>query len=399
MPDKSLEEARFDHVADTGDLIFSAAGLKFAVRVNDRLERAILEAKQIQSEHLENPYSKPAPALPISQIQALIRAGADPAQVAQRYELSDALVRRFSAPVETEKQYAIEQFLNVPTAKESRVHNTSELIERHLALAGIGMESVTWKATRRGLEPWKITAEFASAGRQVTAEWTWNMHDNAVVCRNASAQSLFGVSKAGHKGADESMTSDGSGTTASSAANSISQIPGDSVRSARIERTVSAWQQQDAGSAQQPSQGTGRAQHSRSADEQAQQTNFQPALPDPSPAQETHGANSGSQGSERIDLSALTPHLPHGSARPSPVKPSDQAEGGSKTAPTQQPKPDSKPAVLWEESPDQEADRDSQRQDQAISDTGQATGTKGKASKRKSGRSAVPSWDEILFGD
>lgn len=53
------------------------------------------------------------------------------------------LVRRFSMAVETEKQYAIEQFLAVAAPKDSRVRTISELVERTLASAGIGMESVT----------------------------------------------------------------------------------------------------------------------------------------------------------------------------------------------------------------------------------------------------------------
>ena len=85
--------------------------------------------------------------LPISQIQSLIRAGADPARVAEKYHLSEMLVRRFSMAVETEKQYAIEQFLAVAAPKDSRVRTISELVERTLASAGIGMESVTWKST------------------------------------------------------------------------------------------------------------------------------------------------------------------------------------------------------------------------------------------------------------
>ena len=85
--------------------------------VDDTLEHAILEAKQITAEIAPRP--APSQTLPISQIQSLIRAGADPARVAERYGVSAALVRRFSASVETEKQYAIEQFLSVPAPKDS----------------------------------------------------------------------------------------------------------------------------------------------------------------------------------------------------------------------------------------------------------------------------------------
>ena len=233
MPGNSLEEARFDHVSDTGELVFVSGAGKFAVKVDEALERAILEAKQIRSEVQEEQKTRIPPTLPISQIQSLIRAGADPARVAERYSLSEALVRRFSASVETEKQYAIEQFLAVPAPKESRVRTLSELIERTFAAARVRLEDVTWKATRLGLEPWKISAQFVSSGHNVCAEWSWNMHDNAVSCLNSAARKLIGeqdTSKEGHaeKHADENFL--------------VSlNLPGNSARSARIEQTVSAW--------------------------------------------------------------------------------------------------------------------------------------------------------------
>ena len=82
MPGNSLEEARFDHVSDTGELVFVSGAGKFAVKIDEALERAILEAKQIRSEVQEEQKTRIPPTLPISQIQSLIRAGADPARVA-----------------------------------------------------------------------------------------------------------------------------------------------------------------------------------------------------------------------------------------------------------------------------------------------------------------------------
>lgn len=229
MPKDRLEKARFERVSETGDLVFSLGGRQFAVSLDDTLERAILEAKQIRSEQQQPEQPHEQSTLPISQIQSLIRAGADPSRVAERYGLSTTLVRRFSAAVETEKQYAIEQFLTVPAPKDSKVRTINELVERTLAAASIGMESVTWKSTRRGLEPWHIVAIFTSAGREIHAEWTWNMHDNSVVCLNNAARKLLGE--------QNPRTENAGGAKASPEP----ALPGDSVRSARIERAVSAW--------------------------------------------------------------------------------------------------------------------------------------------------------------
>ncbi len=151
MPENTQNKATLVSVGDHGELVFSAHGSSFVVQVDDALEHAILEAKQIKAEQVAFEQPSTAHTLPISQIQALIRAGAQPAKVAERYGMSAALVRRFASSVLTERQYAIEQFLAVPAPKESRMHTVAELVERSLAAAQIGMEDVDWTATRRGL--------------------------------------------------------------------------------------------------------------------------------------------------------------------------------------------------------------------------------------------------------
>ena len=55
MPDDRLEKARFVRVSKTGDLVFSIGGREMAVSVDDTLERAILEAKQVRSETRQDP--------------------------------------------------------------------------------------------------------------------------------------------------------------------------------------------------------------------------------------------------------------------------------------------------------------------------------------------------------
>ena len=166
MADNSPRGARLDHVSDAGDLVFVAGGEKFLVTVDEKLERAILEAKQIRLEASGQQQPKTHDTLPISKIQQLIRAGFTPSEVAEQYNLNEALVRRFSSSVQTEKQYSI-----------SESH-----IER---------DTLAWSATRRGHEPWHIFADFMISGEQLRAEWTWNMHDNSVVNLNDIAKRIM----------------------------------------------------------------------------------------------------------------------------------------------------------------------------------------------------------------
>lgn len=269
MPTESYPIAQFDHVTGEGALVFSTDHGYFTVELNDALERAILEAKQIRAERHDDKPVHQQSTLPISQIQALIRAGADPDQVARKYALNSALVRRFAAPVESEKNYAIEQFLRVRAPKESRVRTLAELIERTLVAARIPRESVQWKATRRGLEPWRIIASFQSAGHPIHAEWSWNMHDNTVVCINNAAHKLIG----------EADTTPAVGIGDQNAAlnealPNAANLPGDSARSARIEMTVSAWNEQS-----QPTQGEQRSASTEAAQQASDIKESAPAAP------------------------------------------------------------------------------------------------------------------------
>lgn len=218
MADNSPRGARLDHVSDAGDLVFVAGGEKFLVTVDDKLERAILEAKQIRLEASGQQMPQTHDTLPISKIQQLIRAGSTPSEVAEQYHLNEALVRRFSSSVQTEKQYAIEQFKRVPAPKESRAHIIEDLVDMAIASSQIERDSLAWSATRHGHEPWHIFADFTLAGRQMRAEWTWNMHDNSVVSLNDTAKRILEEQNLGAYSPDaifEDTTSPADGENAS----------------------------------------------------------------------------------------------------------------------------------------------------------------------------------------
>lgn len=256
MLENPPKEASFDHVDNNGDLIFIFENTPLKIHVDDTLERAIAESKKLTNVGGDNQNtvnsigkSDDSPAattatLPISQIQALIRAGVDPEHVAKRYNVSESQVKRFSSGVETEKQYAIEQFLTVPAPKQSNMRTISDLIERTLAKAHIGMETVKWRATRRGLEPWLITAEFNTATRTIKAEWTWNMHYNSITCANPSSRLLLGEEIMNNDSSSKKSQFGGAyrDTVSINFPFANDELPGNSIRSARIERAVSQWE-------------------------------------------------------------------------------------------------------------------------------------------------------------
>ncbi|BDR54786.1 hypothetical protein KIMH_08970 [Bombiscardovia apis] len=191
MPLEEIAKARFDHVSDQGDLVFACGLTLFAVSLDNTLDHAILEARQILEEEHGTPIPQASSALPISAIQAAVRAGESTEQVAKEFAVNEAIVRRFATPIETEKKYAIEQFLSMSAPKRGSGYSNEEAINRALEAVDVSMSAITWSATRRNHSPWKIRASFQASGHAVQADWTWNMKENTITCLNTPARELL----------------------------------------------------------------------------------------------------------------------------------------------------------------------------------------------------------------
>ncbi|WP_427897024.1 septation protein SepH [Gardnerella piotii] len=444
MLENPPKEASFDHVDNNGDLIFIFENTPLKIHVDDTLERAIAESKKLtnvdgrnqntvnSTDKSDDSPSATTATLPISQIQALIRAGLEPEHVAKRYNVSESQVRRFSSGVETEKQYAIEQFLTVPAPKQSNMRTLSDLIERTLAKAHIGMETVKWRATRRGLEPWLITAEFNTATRTIKAEWTWNMHDNSVACANPSARLLLGEEVMNN---DSSKKSQFGGTYRDTVSISFpfanEDLPGNSIRSARIERAVSQWESRNSENLANVANVTMQAQNANNEQDQNAQN-----------AQEQYNANNASKSldqnnenpldslqsyEQNNNLSTLVANSENqvdANAVSNSINAVQIASNIANSSNSDLSKSSNNSDALFSnnssyssnsESRNEEAKEEQENQkdnhvqaDKTVSiETPKSTqmqkSTKARTNEhskaKKSSRAAVPSWDEILFGE
>ena len=444
MLENPPKEASFDHVDNNGDLIFIFENTPLKIHVDDTLERAIAESKKLTNvdERNQNTVnstgksddspSATTATLPISQIQALIRAGLEPEHVAKRYNVSESQVRRFSSGVETEKQYAIEQFLTVPAPKQSNMRTLSDLIERTLAKAHIGMETVKWRATRRGLEPWLITAEFNTDTRTIKAEWTWNMHDNSVACANPSARLLLGEEVMNN---DSSKKSQFGGTYRDTVSISFpfanEDLPGNSIRSARIERAVSQWESRNSENLANVANVTMQAQNAnneqdqnaQNAQEQYNANNANKSL-DQNNASSLDSLQSYEQNNNLSTLVANSENQVDADAVSNSINAVEIASNIANSSNSDLSKGSNNSNTLFSnnssyssnsESRNEEAKEEQKDQkdnhvqaDKTVSiETPKSTqtqkSTKARANEhskaKKSSRAAVPSWDEILFGE
>lgn len=445
MLENPPKEASFDHVDNNGDLIFIFENTPLKIHIDDTLERAIAESKKLtnvdgRNQNTVNSTGKSddspsatTATLPISQIQALIRAGLEPEHVAKRYNVSESQVRRFSSGVETEKQYAIEQFLTVPAPKQSNMRTLSDLIERTLAKAHIGMETVKWRATRRGLEPWLITAEFNTATRTIKAEWTWNMHDNSVACANPSARLLLGEEVMNN---DSSKKSQFGGTYRDTVSISFpfanEDLPGNSIRSARIERAVSQWESRNSENLANVANVTMQAQNAnneqdqnaQNAQEQYNANNANKSL-DQNNANSLDSLQSYEQNNNLSTLVANSENQVDANAVSNSINAVEIASNIANSSNSDSSKDSNNANALFSnnssyssnsESRNEEAKEEDQKDqkdnhvqaDKTVSiETPKSTQTQKSTKARtnehskakKSSRAAVPSWDEILFGE
>ena len=400
MLENPPKEASFDHVNADGNLIFICENTPLRIQVDDTLERAIADSHKITSKNSDEHNSADAgtnsmqsnATLPISQIQALIRAGVTPSHVAQRYNVSETQVRRFSAGVETEKQYAIEQFLLVPAPKQSNMRTIADLIERTLAKAHIGMETVQWKATRRGLEPWRISATFKTATRTIKAEWTWNMHDNSVTCANPSSRLLLGEDV---NAADTSKQSPYGGayrdTVSINFPFNTEELPGNSIRSARIERAVSQWELRN-------SDKLADAQVQSSLEIQDNSSDIQQVL-EKGYSERSTKTNTQFKEDNPQQPSLIQPDVESNNRNETNSKIANESKKAQKSLAAKvqnAEKADIASKTLQENT--SESNQNSAKNNQEINANGQEKSSS-EHNKRKAGRAAVPSWDEILFGE
>lgn len=352
----SDRRAALKGVNDLGDLVLEADGEIFLLEADESVERAVLSAAQIRRENEEKPEAKQSGPLPISAIQALIRSGASVSQTARDFSIDDALVRRFAKPVETEKQYAIEQFLQAACPADARGRTIQEVIFDTLSSTRANAKTIEWTAVRRNREPWRIKATFEVNEKITRAEFSWNMRANAVICLNTPAKLLLRQIQ------PESINLAGS---------PLAAAMGYSAQQTEIPALNAYADSAPVANSENISDDSGAISQGNSQNAAAQNSPVQGTLDEliGIPAEEHTGsaAQSLSDGSENVENS-----INSGYARDFAHAPEAQTKTGGNTA---------------NDAAGNTAENSSREN---VSDA--------KSQKKKSKRSAVPSWDEILFG-
>ena len=150
--------------ADGESLVLTdAQGERYSVLISDELRGATRRDK---------PRVEVAPSRPTlapRDIQALLRAGATPQEIATEHGMDVRAVERFEAPVQAEKDYALTRARAVRIGEGGPT--MGDLVLDRLAARGVDPSSLEWAATREAGEPWQIIVTFVQGAAEHGAHW------------------------------------------------------------------------------------------------------------------------------------------------------------------------------------------------------------------------------------
>lgn len=214
MSDNTAIEAYFVRVDDNCRLVIDVDGRQVAVPVTDALARGVDEARRRMDESKGTRSSR---SLPISTIQMLVRQGVSIADVAKGYGISESQVSRFAQPILVERKMAIEQFLSLPAPRPatgpgvslpSSSHSIGDLVKARFTVDGTSRASVEWSASRKPRQPWLIMATIHAPHRTLGAQWQWNVAENTVTPLNPTATWILEGSEPTRRAVEAGMSGD-----------------------------------------------------------------------------------------------------------------------------------------------------------------------------------------------
>ncbi|GAB3079833.1 septation protein SepH [Nocardioides zeae] len=172
-------------------LLVSDAGVEFTLDIDRRLQAALrgdtdrLGQLEITMESTLRPRD----------IQARIRAGASPEEVADAAQTTLDRIMSFVAPVLAERAHVAERAQGASLRRESGsagARTLGEAVATHLSGGPLRADTVEWDSWRRDDGRWTLAASFVSDARTGRGHFTYDMRGSYVVADDDDARWLVG---------------------------------------------------------------------------------------------------------------------------------------------------------------------------------------------------------------
>ena len=174
-------------------LLVSSTGEEFAVSIDTRL-RAAMRGENARLGQLE---MKMESALRPRDIQARIRAGESPEDVAAAAQTTVDAIMVFATPVLAERAHVAQSALRASVRRRSGESSSAgatlgEAAEIFFGDHTLHDEDVEWDAWRQADGRWALVATYTLGGRERAAEFSHDLPGRYVVAENDEARILTG---------------------------------------------------------------------------------------------------------------------------------------------------------------------------------------------------------------
>ncbi|MCL2803843.1 MAG: septation protein SepH [Micrococcales bacterium] len=163
-----MDVLRYDRQEGDRLILVGPDDTEFAVEVNHELRAAVRAAGRPPLPEAV-PQEMPDDLKP-KDIQALVRAGADPAQLAKEANAPAEVVTRYAAPVMDERAYVAERSRAIQINREESAPTLEQVTAERLAAKGVELDSLDWDAYHHDGR-WICRLDFDLDGEMRTARW------------------------------------------------------------------------------------------------------------------------------------------------------------------------------------------------------------------------------------
>ena len=172
--------------AESDALLFvDEDGREYAAALTENLTAAV-----IRGVTLETVEDEPVRRITPREIQALLREGVSPAQIAAQTNTDVERIRRFEGPVRAEILRAIDLALSSPVGSDTDGPSLGELVVDRLAERGVDTDQLSWQAARRGTSAWEVSVVFVEDEVEKSATWSLSDLTNTAAAADDAARGL-----------------------------------------------------------------------------------------------------------------------------------------------------------------------------------------------------------------
>lgn len=182
-----MRELVFAGLTDTGDLLLTSGdGQQYSVSIDERLVAAV-RGDRPRLGQLSIALEGATPR----DIQARVRHGQSPEEIAEQTGIPIERIERFAGPPLAERAHVAGRAVATEIRREDATGSLADLLGEALAAAGADDGSLSWDAWRREDGRWTVLARWQGGSEELAGEeatWTYDATDRVLVAESPAAR-------------------------------------------------------------------------------------------------------------------------------------------------------------------------------------------------------------------